>query len=96
MPKLATCPLTRGLLSIRKHGFRVDQEYQKPNFFEKRSTFHENNLASADPWCYTTLFPLYGQVDPRSVENVYQLQKNLLEVLVCPEAGGKKFVLYYL
>ena len=33
---------------------------------------------------------LYGQVDPRSVENVYQLKQNLLKVLFGPEARGKQ------
>ena len=57
-----------------------------------RSTFHEKNLVSAEPWCHSSLFPLYGEVDPSSVENVYQLKK----VLVGPEAGENKFVLHYL
>ena len=35
MPKLVICPSTRGLQSIRKRGFQVDQEYPKPVFFEK-------------------------------------------------------------
>ena len=35
MPKLAIHPLTRGLLSIGKCGFLVDQEYpQKPIFLK--------------------------------------------------------------
>ena len=33
MPKLAISPLTRGLLSIGKCGFWVDQEYPKTRFF---------------------------------------------------------------
>ena len=40
-----------------------------------RSTFHEKNLASVEPWCHFSLLPLYGKVDPKSVENVYQLKK---------------------
>ena len=39
-----------------------------------RSTFHEKNLASAEPWCHSSLLPLYGKVDPRSVENVNQVK----------------------
>ena len=61
-----------------------------------RSTFHEQNLAYAEPLCHSSCFPLYGQVDPRSVENVYQLKKNLVKVVVGPEARGEKFVLHYL
>ena len=41
---------------------------------QDRSIFHEKNLASEGPWCHSSLFPLYGQVDPSSVENVYQLK----------------------
>ena len=26
---------------------------------QDRSTFHEKNLASAEPWCHSSLFPLY-------------------------------------
>ena len=34
MPNLAISPLTRGLESIGKRGFRVDQEYLKIRLFE--------------------------------------------------------------
>ena len=42
MPKLAIRPLTRGLLSIGKRGFRVDQEYPKTRFFLKTEKIIQN------------------------------------------------------
>ena len=36
MPKLAIHPSTRALQSIRKRGFRVDQEYPIPELLEKQ------------------------------------------------------------
>ena len=39
------------------------------------NSHHEKILSSAEPWRHSSLFPLYRQIDPRSVENVNQLKQ---------------------
>ena len=57
--------------------------------FWDRRTFHERSLASAESWCHSSLFPLYGQLDLWICGKCIPAQKNLVKVLVGPKAWGE-------